>query len=110
MTNTKALILSACFAWTLVAVSASSRANAAMLTLPTSYSYANCNQVWGYSSNVPCDYAYPYWQNIKFLSTSCSSGGCSGTGPAPWVSAIASGGRKQVRREAASRCMPKGTA
>ena len=80
--NQKLFVSSTIVAWALAALSAAQPAGAVAMTTQGQYSYASCsaNNNAGGVENDCTDYTWNFDQNIKFISTACSSGACSGTG------------------------------
>jgi hypothetical protein len=80
--NKKTLALVACFAWAAAALSTAAPANAEAVTTQSG-SYATCSGTYTTaSSNAACgaetvQYHMSYQQNMKFISTTCGTGGCS---------------------------------
>jgi hypothetical protein len=85
--NVPMIKLAACVAWAGAAVSSASPANAYAVTSQVgdyascSASYTTISKNWCYDGESRTwAFATYYAQNIKFVSTPCSSGGCSDTG------------------------------
>jgi hypothetical protein len=77
MNNTNILKLVACLSWAGVAVSSATSANAFAFTTQSG-NYASCSNDFSYYARQVCEVNADYTQNIKFVSTACSSGaGCS---------------------------------
>jgi hypothetical protein len=80
--NKKTLALVACFAWAAAALSTAAPANAEAVTTQTG-NYATCSASYTTaSSRAACGaetvaYEMSYQQTMKFVSTTCGTGGCS---------------------------------
>ena len=85
--------LSACIAWLTLAVTSAAPANARALTLKSG-DYAVCSANYSVRDHSDCNGFWPYYQNIRFNSTTCNSSDCSSISGTTYVESIYSYGRK----------------
>jgi hypothetical protein len=94
MNTTNIIKLAAALAWAGLAISNAPLADATCLTSEAG-DYAACTAIYTTMGNAICGYEMTYRQNIKFMSTSCSTGsGCNATGWYTWTDMRYPSGRK----------------
>jgi hypothetical protein len=91
--NTTLVKLGACIAWTGLAISAASPANALVLTLKGG-AYGVCTANYQTDSHEDCNGSFAYKQPVRFTNTSCNTGSCAETSGTTYVEVVYSYGRK----------------
>jgi len=86
----------AVLAWAAVAVSSPTAAHATMLTGQAPGTYVTCGNTNGVNVYTGCGATWYYWQSIRFISSTCSSGSCSSDGSQTIVDSVYPIGRKSV--------------
>jgi hypothetical protein len=94
--NIKLMNLAACVAWACVAISSASPASALVETMHAG-PYATCSPTYRYEIWETCNGLFSYTNDVRFISTACSSGGCSGFAQdGTWLDVQYSVGRKKT--------------
>jgi hypothetical protein len=99
ITVTNIIKLAACLAWAGLAVSSATPVDAMVTTRAGFGLYASCSASYSTYADTGlfCDDAvWSYTQNIKFVSSACSTGGCSETTGSVYVESVYPAGRKPV--------------
>jgi hypothetical protein len=97
MNTTNIIKLVACLAWAGVAIASAAPADASAATTQSG-AYASCSASWSfYTDNGKMCWSTfwsSYTQQIKFVSTTCNTGGCGGDQGTVYVDSIYPAGRK----------------